>query len=391
MCRKMSRPFLFPVLLLLFACQLPAFAATEGMPPQMRLKRHVIVDQSANNMPAMTVYVPEDWQFQGAVLWDLQSFIHPARITFQARGPKDGAEILYIPIMAFGFSTPSTYQEGQKNGGTVVRRPMKSEALLREILPHLRKQAANLQVKSVERPKDVEAYIQAEIDKGRAQLQTQRLPSQEAPSLEFDLAVMTVTYTENGRPFEERLLSIITYLKSATAMRMLDARARPYMQRYESTTWTCLPIVSVRAHAGTLQAHDFEFKVVGDNIVQNPTWTASIDAVGQKLIMDNFNQAVISHQKIRESINSTHDYVMKRQREAQASRQASQDRILQRRVDDIRGVERYNTRESSGVALPSGYNHVWEARDGTVILQNDSFFNPNLGSTKDWQKIERAR
>ena len=82
---------------------------------------------------------------------------------------------------------------------------------------------------------------------------------------------------------------------------------------------------------------------------------------------------------------------MQRQRESRANVQASKERIVQREVDNIRGVERYNTRESSGVALPSGYNHVWEAKDGTVILQNDPFFNPNIGSTRDWQKIGKVQ
>jgi hypothetical protein len=49
----------------------------------------------------------------------------------------------------------------------------------------------------------------------------------------------------------------------------------------------------------------------------------------------------------------------------------------------------YNPIEQKPVELPSGYENAWSNALGEYILSNDPSFNPNIGSTVDWQIMKR--
>jgi hypothetical protein len=71
-------------------------------------------------------------------------------------------------------------------------------------------------------------------------------------------------------------------------------------------------------------------------------------------------------------------------------RQASQDRISQSWSEHIRGVETYQTPfDGRPVQLPGGYSQAWVNARGEYLLTNQAGFNPNVGDTTEWRRMDR--
>ncbi len=77
-------------------------------------------------------------------------------------------------------------------------------------------------------------------------------------------------------------------------------------------------------------------------------------------------------------------------RQSFRAREASSDRIARMRSDAILGIDRYESSEGR-LALPSGYNHAWEKKNGDIIMTDSSLFNPNEGDPGQWNEIPKAR
>ena len=69
----------------------------------------------------------------------------------------------------------------------------------------------------------------------------------------------------------------------------------------------------------------------------------------------------------------------------------SQDRISRSYTEYIRGVETYrNPYEDRAIQLPSGYSQVWASPTGEYILSNQAGFDPNIGASMEWRRLERG-
>ncbi len=76
-------------------------------------------------------------------------------------------------------------------------------------------------------------------------------------------------------------------------------------------------------------------------------------------------------------------------RAAWQQRQDSQDRVSRRFSESIRGVESYeNPYESRAVELPGGYKGAWVSSSGEYVLAEDASYDPNVGSTIAWKRME---
>jgi hypothetical protein len=93
--------------------------------------------------------------------------------------------------------------------------------------------------------------------------------------------------------------------------------------------------------------------------------------------------------QISRIISQTHNEISDMIIQSYNKRQAVNDRIAENFSQYIRGVdEYYNPMERRPVELPSGYQNAWTNRLGEYILSDDPNFNPNIGSTREWQKME---
>ncbi|WP_304302914.1 hypothetical protein, partial [Phocaeicola plebeius] len=75
------------------------------------------------------------------------------------------------------------------------------------------------------------------------------------------------------------------------------------------------------------------------------------------------------------------------------STSAMQDRVTQLHSEAIRGVNPYVSSDGTVVDIPIGSGtQVWSTSDASTILSSDSyFFNPNIGSTIEYQQMQLLR
>jgi hypothetical protein len=48
-----------------------------------------------------------------------------------------------------------------------------------------------------------------------------------------------------------------------------------------------------------------------------------------------------------------------------------------------------NPYEDRPVQLPAGYNDAWVNGRGEYILSNEAGYNPNVGDTTEWRRMDR--
>jgi hypothetical protein len=109
----------------------------------------------------------------------------------------------------------------------------------------------------------------------------------------------------------------------------------------------------------------------------------------QKLFQDRMNQSIRNARAISETITRNNEEIRRMYADSYRKRQESQDRIHQKFIEYIRGVETYtNPYEGRPVQLPSGYQDAWVNGRGEYVLSNSPGYNPNVGDTIEWRRME---
>jgi hypothetical protein len=72
-------------------------------------------------------------------------------------------------------------------------------------------------------------------------------------------------------------------------------------------------------------------------------------------------------------------------------RQASSDASQSRFIQTIREVETWKTSDGQPVELGIGYSHGWSRPDGSIILTNNSLFDPAVALQQNWTRMEKVK
>jgi hypothetical protein len=154
---------------------------------------------------------------------------------------------------------------------------------------------------------------------------------------------------------------------------------------------------SFRGPAGTNYLADAVLSAIVQSIRTNPVWEAEMHRYWQKLAgiqqkgASDRNASWQDHNRKMQKINSDiNDIIVGGYQE----RSAASDRIQQQYVDTIREETPYTTSSGETIKLPSFYDQVYTDGNGTYILNNDAFYNPNTDSTVNnvsWDRIEAQR
>ncbi|WP_300258400.1 hypothetical protein [uncultured Alistipes sp.] len=119
---------------------------------------------------------------------------------------------------------------------------------------------------------------------------------------------------------------------------------------------------------------------------------AAINRIQQNVragILRNRQQAARLNEQIRQTTAEIGDIQMS----MYESTGAMQDRVAALRSEAIRGVNPYVSSDGTVVDVPIGSGtQVWSTSDAGTILSSDSyFFNPNIGSTIEYQEMQLLR
>jgi hypothetical protein len=155
------------------------------------------------------------------------------------------------------------------------------------------------------------------------------------------------------------------------------------------TLWSVHSAYSFRAPKGQLDRLTPMMNTTVSSARLSPEWYGGYMYV-QKLFQDRMNQSIKNAAAISATITRNSEEIRKMYSESYRKRSESQDRISQSFSEYIRGVETYkNPYEGRPVQLPSGYSDAWVNARGEYLLSNNAGFNPNVGDTTEWRRMDR--
>ena len=180
---------------------------------------------------------------------------------------------------------------------------------------------------------------------------------------------------------------------------ILDVRM-PYgtMRTIDRRLWNVLELTTfTAADEKSLDTAGGEASRMKASIRVNPQYMQAIAAIQQagiERIKQNVRAGIIRNQqqaaRISEQLRQNAAEISDIQMSMYESTSAMQDRVTQLHSEAIRGVNPYVSSDGTVVDIPIGSGtQVWSTSDAGTILSSDSyFFNPNIGSTIEYQQMQ---
>jgi hypothetical protein len=153
--------------------------------------------------------------------------------------------------------------------------------------------------------------------------------------------------------------------------------------------WSVYSAYSLRAPRGTLDAMTPLMSTSINSMRLSVDWFAGYMQV-RELFNNRMKQGIVDATNLSRQITANAEHARKVYADAYKQRQESQERIAQSFGEYIRGVDTYkNPYEDRPVQLPAGYNDAWVNARGEYVLSNEAGFNPNVGDTTEWRRMDR--
>ncbi|WP_455997874.1 hypothetical protein [Phocaeicola barnesiae] len=183
---------------------------------------------------------------------------------------------------------------------------------------------------------------------------------------------------------------------------ILDVRM-PYgtMRTIDRRLWNVLELTTFTAtDEKSLDLAGSEAARMKGSIQLNPQYSQAIVSMQQgriEQIKQHVRAGIIRNQqqaaRISEQIRQNAAEISDIQMSMYESTSAMQDRVTQLHSEAIREVNPYVSSDGTVVDVPIGSGtQVWSTSDASTILSSDSyFFNPNIGSTIEYQEMQLLR
>lgn len=339
----------------------------------VRLRTVSCTDDQGVGGEAFSLLIPADWTFQGGVQWLMSNPGMPAVIAFRAQNPRGVEAFEAFPNLPFYWTNDPmlnmTFPVGSLYYGNEVRPPGPALQVLREIvIPRFRGQAPGLQVVDQEQLPTLAAEMQASSPVAPTQLSS------------ADGARVRIQVHQADRTVEEDVYGVVEVSQQPGPMMVGGVQHVFWMADY---------LFSFRALAGHLDRLSDVFTSMVRSFQLNPGWYSRYSQVSQTMIQNQMQQ--IHHVgQISRMISQTSDQISDMVMASYNERQRTLDRLSNQFSQAIRGVDAYHDplggRE---VELPGGYRQAWGNGLGEYIVTDDVTFNPNVGSTQNWEPMER--
>jgi hypothetical protein len=320
-----------------------------------------VKDPGINNIEAVSFLIPAGWKTEGGVQW-FPDYSILANLLMRVTDPQTGAAIEFLPVQNFThLSNPVVpMQRGTNYMGNIVWEPIGDIPTIvqtfyvPQTLPHL--QNARV-VTQDDLPKVAAAY--ARMYGGQSQVKSGRVRYE---------------YEANGKPWEQDIYMTMVYT--------------PWQL---GVMWSVPSSYSFRAPKGRLDKLTPMMSTSIATMRLNLDWFCGYQYV-QQLFNNRMMQGIRNAAALSETITRNSEEIRRMYSESYRNACESQDRISQSFSEYIRGVDTYkNPFEDRQVQLPSGYRDAWVNSRGEYLLSNDAGFNPNVGDTIEWKRMDRRQ
>ena len=346
--------------------QSPAQSASPALPAKgsasagmIRFRPFSVRDPQLNNMEALRLLVPADWRVEGGILWRHDRAILATAVLriFNRNGSE---ELNLLPIEQFAQSNPGYgFSIGSNYLGSELQPAMDPHTFVaRIVMPRYRRQIGSaIQIGGEELP----AVAQA--------VQTPGMPSQ------MRAGRFRYSYSLASRQMEEDVYCVLSYT-SAPAV--------------QSVYWSPERLYSIRAERGQLDRRTKLMQAIASSTRINLQWFNAYLQVWE-MWKANVMQSIQNAGHLSRYIAGINNQITATNRQAWEQQQASYDRTSRRFSEYIRGVDTYhNPATNQPVQLPGGYGRAWTNALGEYIVSDSSSYNPNIGSSTNWQALQRV-
>ena len=372
----------FLCLVVVFSLALPCAAgkATSAQGNSLSFRKHIVIDRNGFGYEAFRLLVPKGWHFRGGVSWDYNRFPPEASTAFTITSPDGDSVFEQFRHLNLFWSQDRNLQYSYAQGGAEIMQPMGATEFINSFyIPRFRANASGLKVVQTQNIPDL---AQQTRDMAQFQLNIfgQISPFQFQYELRADAGRCKLEYSERGKKFVEDVTVAVTYMISYT----------PTMYgTITGVTW--IPITtSFKAPATGINETIKIFKIIMDSRKDNPVWGENVLKLSAMITRDQLRhqQAIFNRmQQLSRTQSEIGDMIM----DSYQKRNQAYDRIFDNYSQAIRGVDSYTDPINNWkVELPTGYDNAW-TNGSDYVISEDPGFNPNIGSTQDWQRMTRQR
>src|SRR5262245_10643046 len=158
----------------------------------------------------------------------------------------------------------------------------------------------------------------------------------------------------------------------------------------QSIYWSSMQLSSIRAGRGQLDQKTKLMQAIVSSSRINLQWFNAYLQVWE-MWKANVMQSIQNAGHLSRYVAGINNQISAMNRQAWEQQQASQDRISRRFSEYVRGVDTYqNPATNQPVQLPGGYGRAWTNALGEYIVSDSPSYNPNLGSSTNWQPLQRV-
>jgi hypothetical protein len=347
---------------------------------RLSFRKHVVIDNAGFGYEALRLLVPKGWRFEGGVSWDYNRFPPEASTAFTITSPDGNSVVQQYRHINLFWSQDQNTQFSYSRTGMEILQPMDAISFLRNYyVPRFRSQVTNLKVVETQ---NLPQLAQQTKDQAQFQLNIfgQISPFQFQYELRADAGRCKLEYSQGGKEIVEDVTVAVTYMISYT----------PTMYgTVTGVSW--IPITtSFKAPTTEINEKIKIFKIIIDSRKDNPVWGENVLKLSAMITRDQLRhqQAIFKRmQQLSRTQSQIGDMIM----DSYEKRNQAYDRIFDYYSQAIRGVDTYTDPINNWkVELPTGYDNAWT--NGTdYVISDDAGFNPNVGSTQDWQRMSPQR
>ena len=353
------------LLVVLVLALMPCWGSVVPEQPQesqssLRFTRVSVKDPGINNIEAVSFLIPVGWETEGGVQW-FPDYSILANLLMRINDPQTGAEIEFLPVQNFTYLTQMVIpmQPVTNYLGNILWEPITDVSQFIQVfyMPEALKHLQGATIMDSEELPELAAEVARSVG-GQSQVKSARV------RFEYQLA---------GHQWEEYVYCNLVY----TNWQM-------------GTLWSVHSAYSFRAPKGQLDRLIPLMSTTVNSARLSPEWYGGYMYV-QRLFLNRMNQSIQNAAAISETITRNSEEIRRMFSESYRLASESQDRISQSFSEYIRDVETYkNPYEDRPVQLPSGYRDAWVNQHGEYILSNDSGYNPNVGDTAEWRRMQSS-
>jgi hypothetical protein len=338
-------------------------------------------------LTAFQLLIPSGWQTQGGIQW-VNNHLSPARAHLVFTSPNGPEAIEIFPGDNFGFTSDPMMQMSIPRGGNFYGAEFLPphnglQAVQAVILPRYR-QIPNIEIVNHELAPDLTQKAMQGV-----------VPSPNSSVWAEGFRVL-VRYSLQEQPMLEEIAGAITCLQLQTPSMMGMA---------QTVYWATTLLLGGRSTEDRFEHWRPIFRKSLASVNMNPQWVAIVKQITQQMgqgVIANVRQmgqaAIAQGKQLSQMSDMIYEQGRKNSQAMDAAhdnwraRQDSQDRVHDQWVHTIRGTEEFfDPNKGQNVELDSSYKQVWSNASGEYILSDDVLFDPNVGSTTNWTKLDPGR